>query len=188
MSGADGVVRGALAELAEAAAGEGGEQLGLLPLGEPVNAERRAEVAARERKAGRPPGATNLATRDLRKALHAMGFDGVWQMARWGSLTPEELAARLGCTRLEAFDRLTVLWDRVGRYQHAPLAPTDGAGNVAPMMVMHVGGREATATNARPPWEWDAAPPFIEDEQNQPLGEGDAAASKDASSKEDEKP
>lgn len=114
--------------------------------------ERVAQVAQGERKAGRPPGSTNLATRELRKALHAMGLDSVWEMARWALLSPEELAARLRCTVAEAFDRKLQLLDRIAPYQHARLAPTDDAGNVVPDMVMVLGGRAMTGDMAKPGW------------------------------------
>ena len=159
------------------------EQLALLgeaalPAGRRIEQRDIARAAAAERRAGRPPGATNLATRELRRALHASGLDAVWEMARWARLTPEELAERLGCTRLEAFDRLQALRREVARYQHAPMAATDDRGNVVPTMVMAVGGVVATPGNARPPWEWDRDGTFIEVEQNQQVSEGEADRSK----------
>lgn len=194
--GTRGVIREALAEAAAGLAQAGGEQLALLdaeaslPAGQRIAEREAAANGALERKAGRPPGSTNLATRELRKALHAAGFDGVWTMARWALLTPEELAARLGCTRLEAFDRLRGLWADIAPYQHARLAPTDGAGNVAPMMVMAIGGQVADPAVHRPPWEHDRLGPALTlpSEQNQALGEDDPAQSPDAPSPESGKP
>lgn len=201
--GATGAIRDALGGLTRDPAA-GVEQLDLLPAGGVVVAarggdDRRAKVdpasvaavaanATRERKAGRPPGATNLATRDLRRALHAAGLDSVWEMARWALLTPEELAQRLGCSVADAFDRKIGLLDRIAPYQHARLAPTDAAGAAVPMMAMMIGGREATPLNARPPWEHDQLGAFIEHEQNQALGGDAPGASQSTSSQSEEKP
>lgn len=195
--GARGVIREALAGAAAQLAQREGAQAALfadgeasLPAGGYVAPGEAAANGARERKAGRPPGSTNLATRELRKAMHAVGLDSVWTMARWALLTPEELAARLGCTRLEAFDRLRALWAEIAPYQHARLAPTDGAGNVAPMMVMAIGGTIADPAQHRPPWEHDRLGLAREApiEQNQGLGEASAGASVAPPSRGSEKP
>ena len=195
--GVRGVVREALAGAAQAIEAGRGEQLALiddpeaaLPAGRRIETEDAAANGARERKAGRPPGSTALWTRELRKAMHGAGLDAVWEMARWALLSPEELAARLGCTRLEAFDRRTALLREIAPYQHARLAPTDGAGNVAPMMLMAIGGRIADPAVHRPPWQHDRLGPTLDQpaEQNQGLGEATAAASNGAPSNGSEKP
>lgn len=151
---------------------DAGEQL-LLPIGRHVAPGEVAEVAERERSGGRPKGAIGRTTRELRAFLGAQGADPLMAMARWAQLSPEELAQRIGCTKLEAFDRLMSLWDRVAPYVHARLAPTDGKGNAVPWLHMSIGGAPADphVAGARPPWETHLDLVAEKAEQSQHVGD-----------------
>lgn len=77
-----------------------GELLGLPPV--PVS---RGEVAARvERraKAGRPPGARNRRAEDIARLIDERFGDARLHQAAIATMDVEELAARLGCSPLEA--------------------------------------------------------------------------------------
>jgi len=76
---------------------------------------------------------------------------------RYAMHTPESLAIELGCTKLEAFDRLLKLWGELERYFYAQMAQVDGQGNaVTPRLTMVFPGQSAPAVAAdgtlRPPW------------------------------------
>jgi hypothetical protein len=62
------------------------------------------ERIARDR-AGRPPGARNLATRDAIAFIRRVFGDPLVERARWLRHTPETLAAELQCSKLEALAR-----------------------------------------------------------------------------------
>jgi hypothetical protein len=129
MSGADEGKRGVMREAVRAAATEhqanaaaaAGNQVELFPA--PTrHTGRRADalqLALRDRAgAGRPPGSGNLATKEFREFLLARGVSPLVQIMRWSMHTPTSLAAELGCTRLEAFDRLKDLWGELAPYLH----------------------------------------------------------------------
>lgn len=147
-------VAGAAAELAADRRAADGEQLGLLPLpiGNPRAKHLRRDVE-RKNQAGRPPGAVNKSTAELRAWLLARGIHPLHQMFRWMQHTPQSLAAELGCTQLEAFDRLRLLWSDAAPYFAARFAPVDGQGNaVAPTFLMQIGGGRAPGAADLPPW------------------------------------
>jgi len=97
-----------------------------------IDPEAIAANAADERKRGRPKGAENLSSRQLREMLVRAGGHPLIHLARWATLTPEELAKRLGCSVVEAFDRQVAIWDKLAPYVAAKLAPTDEKGNGRP--------------------------------------------------------
>jgi hypothetical protein len=166
----------ALAEAAEIAKRPAAEQLALLPPSKfgPDTARHRVmreHVARHER--GRPPGAQNLATRDVLAFVRQVLGDPVLERARWMRHTPDTLAAELGCTKLEAFDRLDRIRSELSKLFYAPLAPVDGDGNtVVPHFSMLIGGGQATPGVDLPPWAY-----LEQVEQKQPLAESSADVS-----------
>jgi hypothetical protein len=143
------------------------EQLDLLPL---PSGESRAiaveEAVKRARARGRPAGAQNIATREMVEFIRRTIGDPMLDSARWTLHTPESLATMLGCTRLEAFDRLEKIRADLRRFVYAPKAPEDADGNaVMPTLVLELGGtRLGGSLTERPPWEYL-------NEQNQGLSE-----------------
>ena len=108
---------------------------------EPEGRMLTAQEARDERKRGRgrPKGAHNLSSRQMRKLFQAVGVDPLMNKLEWLQLSPEELAERLGCSRLEAFQELQKLNDATLPYIHAKLAPVDDAGRAVPVMVFQMG-------------------------------------------------
>lgn len=166
----------AIAEAAAAAVPGELEQLELLP---PTRFEPGSEEHARmiERvrrdRAGRPPGARNLATRRVLEVVRRLFGDPVMESARQLLHTPETLAAELGCSKLEAFDRLERIRADLRTFMYARLAPVDGQGNaVAPRFELSIGGRLQGA-DGRPPWDYEGGPALEasaqETQQNQGL-------------------
>lgn len=165
-----------------------GEQFGLF---EPAGRRMSADEAAAERRGGRPRGAIGWRTRQVAEHLKAIGADPLAGLARWLTISPEEMAARLGIKVSEAFDRQAMIMRELLPYVHARLAPVDDRGNaVMPVVVMDIGGRTVggDAGASVPPWEmWQAgeagspartiegAPARIE--QNQSLSEADPVPS-----------
>lgn len=146
----------AVAERLEAPA----EQLELLPPTrfDPSDSRHEALRASVQRdRAGRPPGARNIATRQAIEVARRLFGDPIIESARWASHTPESLAAELGCTKGEAFDRLERIRADLRRYMYAPLAAVDGEGNaVAPTLAVVIGGGQGAVTvdgTLIPPWE-----------------------------------
>lgn len=173
----------AIAEAAEGAAavsaagagggGGGGEQLALLPptqFGEGARRHRELAERVRRDRAGRPPGARNLATRDVVEYVRKVFGDPMVESARWLGHTPQTLAAELGCTALEAFELLEGIRRDLRRFMYAPLAAVDGQGNVVPPSFTMVVGGAAQGADGRPPWVY-AGGPVVEQEtqQNQAL-------------------
>ncbi len=98
-----------------------GDLLGLPPM--PTT---KAEVAARaaQRRAGRPPGSRNRRMEDAaRTAIEAFGEPLLRQVAV-ATMDAEELAARMGCTVLEAIQEQRLAAVAVLPYLHSrrPLA------------------------------------------------------------------
>ncbi|MBS7703186.1 hypothetical protein [Chelatococcus asaccharovorans] len=176
--GERGVIAAAVSEAAGAVAADRApdEQLGLFeaPAGRRMDVEQAAEDHAARRGRGRPPGAANRSTRELREWLMRGGVLPQRWMMDWLLLSVEELAARLQCSRLEAFDRQASLADRLGRYFMPHLAPTDAQGAAVPMVALMVGGQavNGAATGSAPPWAR-----AFEDVEYQELSDGDAAQS-----------
>ena len=114
-------------------------------------AEQGVKVA-RARGPGRPPGAENRSTRELREYMLARGAHPLIELMRWSLHTPETLARELDCTRLEAFDRLTAIRRELAPYFVAKMAPTDEAGNVVPIFNLSIGGVAGGLGPGLPPW------------------------------------
>ncbi|MGL5447873.1 MAG: hypothetical protein ACRDBL_11245 [Rhabdaerophilum sp.] len=146
-----------------------------------------AANAIEERKRGRPKGAENLSSRQLREMLIRAGGHPLIHMARWASLTPEEMAMRLGCSVADALDRQIAIWDKLSPYIAAKLAPTDETGKTVPMINIEIGGQGqalsiGSGTGQLPPWIAAMTPEQraiiegvaldVSDEQNQ----GDSAS------------
>src|SRR5262245_23737534 len=116
------------AAAAIAAAGEQLDMLELLPVtrlagAELERAQREAIAQAAPRGRGRPLGAGNLATRDVKRVLVKMFGDPLLESARWLLHSPRSMAAELGCTVLEAWDRQQKIRDSLAPFVHARLGP-----------------------------------------------------------------
>jgi hypothetical protein len=151
----------AVSARAAGAAGLAAEQLDFLaPVAERISSidpEAIAANAADERKRGRPKGAENLSSRQLREMLVRAGGHPLIHLARWATMTPEEMARRLDCKVVEAFDRQVAIWDKLAPYVAAKLAPTDEKGNAVPGLVISIGDQAINAglgvsAGASPPW------------------------------------
>jgi len=155
----------AVSARAAGAAAPAAEQLDFLaPVARSVNkhdaagmADLVAESQAR-RKRGRPKGAENLSSRQLREMI-TRAADGVpiLQSASYLALEPEEMALRLGISTVEAFDRQEAIRARFDRLFVAPLAPTDEKGNAVPGLVISIGDQAINAgigvsAGGSPPW------------------------------------
>jgi hypothetical protein len=132
------------------------EQLALLPMRADhlpeVGGRVRASVVAARR--GRPAGAQNLATRQVKEfCRRVFGIDPMVEGFRWAQHTPDSLALELGCTRLEAWDRLEALRRDLMRYFYAPMVAVDEDGRPAPVFSMTVGGAPSPGSGDRPPWK-----------------------------------
>jgi hypothetical protein len=127
-----------------------------------------AELVRRDR-AGRPPGAQNVKTRDAVDFIRKVLGDPLIERARWAGHTPASLALALGCTKLEAFDRLDRMRADLARFMYAPLAPVDAQGNpVVPFFAMQIGGAGPVAPGvSSAPWVYDGGPGIEESQQNQ---------------------
>lgn len=123
-----------------------------------IEANRADEIERDRARGGRPKGSQNKVTQAFREYLLARGGSPLERMTRWMQHTPETLAAELGCTKLEAYDRLMKLWTELAPYLHSRLAPTDGQGQAVPLLnVVLGGGARAVAPGGseRPPWDYD---------------------------------
>jgi hypothetical protein len=146
--------------IAAAAAAPGAEQLELMPaMRASLNEGQVERVAAaiKHDRAGRPAGAQNVATREMLAFVRRLCGDPLERRFRYAMHTPETLAIELGCSKLEAFDRLEKLWSDLSRYFYAQMAQVDGQGNaVTPRLTMVFPGQSAPVTAAdgtvRPPW------------------------------------
>lgn len=157
--GPRGAVGEALAELKDAAeaAAIAAEQLELLPTRAEMNAIDRERVRAcvAGARRGRPAGAQNLATRQVKDfCRRVFGIDPMVEGFRWLQHTPESLAIELGCTKLEAFDRLEALRKELARYFYAPMVAVDEDGRPAPVFNMQIGGAPGAGSGDRPPWKY----------------------------------
>lgn len=160
--------------IAAAAAAPAAEQLDLMPAMRPSLTDsqvERVEAAIKADRRGRPPGAQNKATREMLEFVRKLCGDPLERRFRYAMHTPETLAIELGCSKLEAFDRLDRMWSELARYFYAQMAQVDGLGNaVTPRLTMVFPGQSAPAIgpdgSARAPWL------YIEQrEENQPLAE-----------------
>lgn len=167
------------------------EQIELLPPSrfarEDSRHGRMVESVRRDR-AGRPPGARNLKTRDAIDFIRRVFGDPLLERARLALHTPESLAAELGCTKLEAFDRLDRIRADLARFIYPQLAPVDGQGNaVAPSFSMTIGAR-VVGVDGKPPWLYEGGPVIEESQQNQALLETPGEVSHAAKSHDEDKP
>lgn len=172
---AKGEAKAAVAAVIASAAGEvagadRAEQLELMPATRPsltAAQQERVETAIRHDRRGRPAGAQNKATREMLDFVRKLCGDPIERRFRYAMHTPETLAIELGCTKLEAFDRLEKLWADLSTYFYARQAQVDGQGNaVTPRLTMVFPGQIAPANDAsgapRAPWlyiEGDNAEP-----------------------------
>lgn len=118
---------GEVAAMHARAGGDQGELPDLFPVPTTGSAEyaRMLQLAVRRRQGtGRPKGAQNAGTKEFRDYLLRHGVSPLEAMMRWALHTPITLAAELGCSPLEAFDRLKALWAELAPYLHQrmPLA------------------------------------------------------------------
>ena len=172
------VVGDALASVREALDAPDAEQLDLLPTRfEGDNAvEQRARVV---RGRGRPAGAKNIATKEVKDFIRRVIGDPMIESARWMLHTPESMAKELGCTKLEAFDRLEAIRRDLRPYYYGRAAPVDDQGQALPVFQMVVGGQNvAVAAGSLPPWEY---------QENQEVSEDDPKTSHDDASHETDK-
>jgi hypothetical protein len=148
--------------------------------------QERVETAIKHDRRGRPPGARNKATREMLEFVRKLGGDPLERRFRWAMHTPETLAIELGCTKLEAFDRLDKLWADLARFFYAQQAQVDGQGNaVAPRLTMVFPGQIAPANDAsgapQAPWLYIEGR-HAETQQNQALlASGDGVSHGDVS-------
>lgn len=180
---------GVIADAAAAdAAANAQEQLTLLPTRfEPGSDQhdRVVEAIKRDRR-GRPAGAQNIATREMKAfVIKVFGDPLLWRF-RYLTHTPETLALELGCSKLEAYDRLDRLAADLSKLFYGSMAPVDGAGNAAvPRLTVMFGGQsggDLVAMQAgRKPWDYlDVA--NEQTQQNQALLTSENAPSHDAPS------
>jgi len=150
------------------------QQFELLPTGVDRSTRKGAglaELVARDRR-GRPPGAENKTTKEIKDLCTRMFGDPMVEDFRLAMHTPESLAQYLGCTKLEAAKLLVDIRKDLRAYFYARRAPEDGDGKAAvPWLSLQV-GNSVNLGGARPPW-LEAQ----ESQQNQPLSQSPPAIS-----------
>lgn len=147
-------LKGASMEIAGAAAAETPDLFGL-PVDDPSGEIEKARATGL--KGGRPKGAQNVATRELREYLLARGMLPQQAIMQWFMLGPVGLANALKCDLADAFDRWERMGDRLGRYFMAPMTPVDGEGKPAPSFAVFIDGRSGVVAgdgSTLPPWEY----------------------------------
>lgn len=156
--GAAGAVAGVL-EQAKAEMPEPAEQLDLLVAENRPSTERLrwdegalAAEGERARKAGRPKGAQNLATQDLKRWLVTLlGRTPQEWRVRWLMVQPEELAKRFGMTAKEALQFQDNIAEKLSPYFMAAMQAVDQNGNPVPLINFNIAG-QAVGDDGRPPW------------------------------------
>ena len=129
----------------------------LHPSVEPLD-EHQAEIWPEEaahapRSAGRPPGARNRATRDLVAVLENMGASPLLALGKVIAAGPEELAKRLHCAPLEAYDRWARACEACAPYCHPKLGQLEVKGDIGGASELHLLAVEQRLTalvDARP--------------------------------------
>ena len=152
------IARALADEIAEEKAKAEGEQLGLFAPPIPAGAFRDkvvAEAEERRRKAGRPKGAKNHSTREMREYILKRGVHPAIWNSSWLNMTVDQLAAYLNCTKLEAFREQRAIAGILTPLVLPTLAATDEAGNAVPNINMVFGGGTSSGVGPdRPPWEY----------------------------------
>ena len=150
-----------------------------LPCADPTG--EIAQAQARNAKGGRPKGAQNLATRELREFLLTRmgGQTPQEQVARWAALGPEGLAKALGVSRADGFDRWQRMQEWLGRFFMPPMVPVDADGKPAPSIVVSIGGATGVTTSSG-----EVLPPWSYVEQDQEVIDGFAEPSQNTEPKE----
>ncbi len=107
-------------------------QLALFPAADtdPHNPRALPAVIEKTGKAGRPPGAVNVATKEWQEYLLANFTSPLIGEARTMMMTPMELARALGCTLLEAFDRIHRSRAFVAKFMHQEMPKAIDLGGV----------------------------------------------------------
>ncbi|MFG1383237.1 hypothetical protein [Xanthobacter versatilis] len=150
------VAEAANGEVAGAPAAEisGGGAQAALPLLEeiagPEDAESPVGALVRGRRGpGRPPGATNKLTRDIRKLILSQHKHPLLALAEIYSLDTKALAVHLGCKAVEALDRQVRAAAELAPYLAAKQAAVDDDGRtVLPMLQLNFGGPAPAALEA----------------------------------------
>lgn len=181
-------VAAALADQVAAERDAAGEQLDLIGVPSHFDAAMAEKgggvrvIASAGRRRGRPEGAQNLATREMLQFCRRVFGDPVMRGFQWLEHTPETLAAVLGCTRLEAFDRLEVIRKSLQPLFYANQAPVDADGKAVPFFSLNIGGQASSAPGAKPPWIYEGGP-----EENQQVIDHVASQPDDATTREGDK-
>jgi hypothetical protein len=119
-------------------------------------AERQAAALAEgKRGVGRPKGAQNLATRELKElGLRSSGGKHPFiERMRWFALGVDGIRQQLGCTYVEAFDRWERLAATLQKVYIADQAPVDDQGKAVPGIAIFTGGTGTnTDAGGLPPW------------------------------------
>jgi uncharacterized protein with von Willebrand factor type A (vWA) domain len=112
-----------------------------------LTSDQQERIETRSRHDRRGPAARRAEQIDPRKCSNSCAKlcgDPLERRFRYAMHTPETLAIELGCTKLEAFDRLEKLWADLSTYFYAQQAQVDGQGNaVAPRLTMVFPGQIA---------------------------------------------
>ena len=116
-----------------------------------------AAEAERTRKAGRPKGAQNLVTQDLKRWLvHLLGRTPQEWRIRWLMVQPEQLAKRFGMTAKEALEFQDRIAKELQPYFMAAMQPVDDQGKPVPLVALSIGGQVGQAGGGAPWSVWQA--------------------------------
>lgn len=178
------------------------DQLDMLPVPtkfDALDAARAAEqrrivdLDNRARGVGRPKGSRNKTTRALVDYALKLGLDPMTFFLRWARHTPQTLAAELGITAAEAFDKLVVVNKEIRKVFIPDAVPTDEDGKPIPQFTFNVSGDKVAVVMPKgaptPPWLTDAevAKNFAQSQQNQGVTLDAEAQSHEAKSHEKDK-
>jgi hypothetical protein len=158
------------AVIAAAAAAPAAEQLELMPAMRPSLTDKpgRARRGRDQARSPRPSAwrAEQKATREMLEFVRKLCGDPLERRFRYAMHTPETLAIELGCTKLEAFDRLEKHVERARAVLLRAARRRSTAGNsVAPRLTMVFPGQSAPAIGQ----DGLGQPPWMYIEQNQAL-------------------
>ncbi|CAA0096187.1 Uncharacterised protein [Starkeya nomas] len=114
-------------------------------LGNPDAETPVGNVIAKRQGAGRPAGAQNKVTRDIRRLILAKHKHPLLALAEIYSMSVHDLARELGCKPEAALDRQIRAAEAVAPYVAAKQAAVDEHGETAmPTLVMNFGGQAGT--------------------------------------------